>query len=175
MKKDDELVFQIIFEKNCHALFRYISCRISGDREMAKDLLDDVWEVLIIHFDEVSEWEEKEVTGWLFGVAKNKVNNYFRRKYHQMEIPTAQEKLAGLVAELPEITLEERIEMWEYIENLKPMEQQLLLMRLCGISYRELSLFYDRSEQALQCLYSRTIKKLKQMMHEQKTSPGFLM
>ena len=62
---------QIIFEKNSHVLFRYICGQLNNDRETAKDVLNDVWEVLVVKFETVADLEGEEMTKWLFCVAKN--------------------------------------------------------------------------------------------------------
>ena len=45
MRQEKERFFQIIFEENSHVLFRYICGQLNNDRETAKDVLNDVWEV----------------------------------------------------------------------------------------------------------------------------------
>ena len=51
MRQEEERFFQIIFEKNSHVLFRYICGQLNNDRETAKDVLNDVWEVLVVKFE----------------------------------------------------------------------------------------------------------------------------
>lgn len=65
-------IFQIIFEENSHVLFRYICGQLNNDRETAKDVLNDVWEVLVVKFETVADLEGEEMTKWLFCVAKTR-------------------------------------------------------------------------------------------------------
>ena len=57
MRQEEERFFQIIFEKNSHVLFRYICGQLNNDRETAKDVLNDVWEVLVVKFETIADLE----------------------------------------------------------------------------------------------------------------------
>lgn len=84
MRQEKERFFQIIFEENSHVLFRYICGQLNNDRETAKDVLNDVWEVLVVKFETVADLEGEEMTKWLFCVAKNKIKNQRRKHYYQL-------------------------------------------------------------------------------------------
>lgn len=62
MRQEEERFFQIIFEENSHVLFRYICGQLNNDRETAKDVLNDVWEVLVVKFETVADLEGEEMT-----------------------------------------------------------------------------------------------------------------
>lgn len=127
MRQEEERFFQIIFEKNSHVLFRYICGQLNNDRETAKDVLNDVWEVLVVKFETVADLEGEEMTKWLFCVAKNKIKNQRRKHYYQNEVSYTQyqkenrnEGEAGATAEI-----EERMVMQNCIQNLNPMDQRI--------------------------------------------------
>ena len=109
MRQEEERFFQIIFEENSHVLFRYICGQLNNDRETAKDVLNDVWEVLVVKFKTVADLEGEEMTKWLFCVAKNKIKNQRRKHYYQNEVSYTQyqkenrnEGEAGATAEIEE-------------------------------------------------------------------------
>lgn len=164
--KEDEERFTAIFDSYCHVLFRHIYVQIGGDREAAKDILNEVWEVLIQKFDTIG-YDDNYLKSWLFAVASNKVKNYKRKKYRYYEIPCAQAELLRLSGAIRGMEPAEFMAIEEYIKSLRPIEQLVLLERVKGCSYRELSRRLDRSEQALQCLHSRTVKKLQIMMNQE--------
>ena len=95
MRQEEERFFQIIFEKNSHVLFRYICGQLNNDRETAKDVLNDVWEVLVVKFETVADLEGEEMTKWLFCVAKNKIKNQRRKHYYQNEVSYTQYQKAA--------------------------------------------------------------------------------
>ena len=169
MRQEKERFFQIIFEENSHVLFRYICGQLNNDRETAKDVLNDVWEVLVVKFETVADLEGEEMTKWLFCVAKNKIKNQRRKHYYQNEVSYTQyqkeNRNEGEAAATAEI--EERMVMQNCIQNLNPMDQRIFWGRAYGFSYKELSGFCKKSEQALQCEYSRAIKKLQGMMSQE--------
>lgn len=169
MRQEEERFFQIIFEKNSHVLFRYICGQLNNDRETAKDVLNDVWEVLVVKFETVADLEGEEMTKWLFCVAKNKIKNQRRKHYYQNEVSYTQyqkeNRNEGEAAATAEI--EERMVMQNCIQNLNPMDQRIFWGRAYGFGYKELSGFCKKSEQALQCQYSRAIKKLQGMMSQE--------
>ena len=155
MRQEEERFFQIIFEKNSHVLFRYICGQLNNDRETAKDVLNDVWEVLVVKFETVADLEGEEMTKWLFCVAKNKIKNQRRKHYYQNEVSYTQyqkeNRNEGEAAATAEI--EERMVMQNCIQNLNPMDQRIFWGRAYGFSYKELSGFCKKSEQALQCAF----------------------
>ena len=143
MRQEEERFFQIIFEKNSHVLFRYICGQLNNDRETAKDVLNDVWEVLVVKFETVADLEGEEMTKWLFCVAKNKIKNQRRKHYYQNEVSYTQyqkeNRNEGEAAATAEI--EERMVMQNCIQNLNPMDQRIFWGRAYGFSYKELSGF----------------------------------
>ena len=143
MRQEEERFFQIIFEENSHVLFRYICGQLNNDRETAKDVLNDVWEVLVVKFETVADLEGEEMTKWLFCVAKNKIKNQRRKHYYQNEVSYTQyqkeNRNEGEAAATAEI--EERMVMQNCIQNLNPMDQRIFWGRAYGFSYKELSGF----------------------------------
>ena len=127
MRQEEERFFQIIFEENSHVLFRYICGQLNNDRETAKDVLNDVWEVLVVKFETVADLEGEEMTKWLFCVAKNKIKNQRRKHYYQNEVSYTQyqkeNRNEGEAAATAEI--EERMVMQNCIQNLNPMDQRI--------------------------------------------------
>lgn len=166
MKREEEIFFQVIFEENSHVLFRYICGQLNNDRETAKDVLNDVWEVLVVKFETVADLEGEEMTKWLFCVAKNKIKNQRRKQYYRNEISYTQYQRENRKEEEAVVTseIEERMVMQDCIQNLPLMDQRVFWGRAYGFSYKELSGFCKKSEQALQCQYSRALKKLQGMM-----------
>lgn len=166
MKREEEIFFQVIFEENSHVLFRYICGQLNNDRETAKDVLNDVWEVLVVNFETVADLEGEEMTKWLFCVAKNKIKNQRRKQYYRNEISYTQYQRENRKEEEAVVTseIEERMVMQDCIQNLPLMDQRVFWGRAYGFSYKELSGFCKKSEQALQCQYSRALKKLQGMM-----------
>ena len=140
-----------------------------NNRREKEDVLNDVWEVLVVKFETVADLEGEEMTKWLFCVAKNKIKNQRRKHYYQNEVSYTQyqkeNRNEGEAAATAEI--EERMVMQNCIQNLNPMDQRIFWGRAYGFSYKELSGFCKKSEQALQCQYSRAIKKLQGMMSQE--------
>ena len=125
--------------------------------------------VKIVAERRLADLEGEEMTKWLFCVAKNKIKNQRRKHYYQNEVSYTQyqkeNRNEGEAAATAEI--EERMVMQNCIQNLNPMDQRIFWGRAYGFSYKELSGFCKKSEQALQCQYSRAIKKLQGMMSQE--------
>ena len=96
MRQEKERFFQIIFEENSHVLFRYICGQLNNDRETAKDVLNDGWEVLVVKFETVADLEGEEMTKWLFCVAKNKIKNQRRKRAWVVTPKSLSSTLPGL-------------------------------------------------------------------------------
>lgn len=157
MRQEKERFFQIIFEENSHVLFRYICGQLNNDRETAKDVLNDVWEVLVVKFETVADLEGEEMTKAVL-CGKKQDKNQRRKHYYQNEVSYTQyqkeNRNEGEAAATAEI--EERMVMQKLHSEPESDGSAHFLGRAYGFSYKELSGFCKKSEQALQCQYSRS-------------------
>ena len=88
MRQEEERFFQIIFEENSHVLFRYICGQLNNDRETAKDVLNDVWEVLDedLKTSEIAyPSEEDAAREKVFTALSDEVNSELDLKWSEMK------------------------------------------------------------------------------------------
>ena len=76
--------FESLLEKERVSVERYVRFRLS-ERTEADDVLQDIW---LTAFEKFPGLRKKEsFKAWLVSIARNKVNDYFRKKAARLEIP----------------------------------------------------------------------------------------
>lgn len=94
MKQDRDIIRDTI-RKEEKRLFRFISNLVPA-KEDAEDIVQDVFYQLIIGVGEIRQLEK--VTGWLYGVARNRVKDWYKKK-KPLNFNQIEGKVDGLLIE----------------------------------------------------------------------------
>lgn len=79
--------FEVLLAKYYTALERFVKFRLPSAAE-AEDVLQ---EVSVTAYKKFGQLKSKEAfQAWLMGIARNKCNDYFRKKAKEMELPQAE-------------------------------------------------------------------------------------
>jgi len=73
-------------ETHGDALYQYAVLK-TGNKEVAADLLQDTFEAAIRGLEQFKG--KSKVKTWLFGILRNKIIDYYRKKYREQPYPTA--------------------------------------------------------------------------------------
>ena len=84
---DDVEAFETMLEKERVSVERYVRFRVS-DRTEAEDLLQDIYLTAFRRFSDLRNRESFKA--WMISIARNKVNDFFRKKATRYEIPIDQ-------------------------------------------------------------------------------------
>src|SRR5262249_19306208 len=79
VQQGDQTALGVLYSRYFPAVWRYVCVRLGGNQHDAEDVVSETWIAAIrgIHgFDS----KRGVVYGWLVGIAKNKVNDFLRRK-----------------------------------------------------------------------------------------------
>jgi RNA polymerase sigma-70 factor (ECF subfamily) len=100
--------------------------------------------------------------GWLFGIAKNKVSDHFRRRRNESDLETM-EDIASSVSSL-EDTVSTHLQMAQVTKALKsliPEQAEAIVLRIFGeLSAAEVGKMMGKSEAAVKMLVHRGLKNL---------------
>lgn len=162
-------MFEKIIERYQGKLFFYI-LRLTGDREEAKDLLQDVF---IKTYRNISSFDtERKFSSWIYRIAHNEAINYLKRKSLKRfisweDVSSSKDKIEMSNGE------ENAHEIWERkddikgvneaIDKLPPKYKQVLHLKyFSDKSYDEISDILEKPINTVGTLISRAKKKLHQ-------------
>ena len=127
----DEDAFRTFYEKTSRSLFGYLS-RVSGERDLAQDLLQEAYCRLLS--TDLSVMDEAQTKSYLFRIATNLLHDHWRRR-----------KSAAALAEVieaapPRYGPEAQTDLRSAFGQLKVRERQLLwLAYVEGSSHKEIA------------------------------------
>lgn len=127
--------FDTAFERYHPAVFRYLH-RLTGDADQADELAQEAFVRLLEH-----DVEDEGVEAWLFTVATNLVRDRARVRKRRRELAEG-EDLGPDDPEPPDRAYERREEVSRVrraLDELKPRDREMLLMREEGFSYAEIA------------------------------------
>lgn len=158
--------FDSIFRRLYPSLFRYLQ-RLTGDPDQADDLAQEAFTRLLQH-----PLPEKEARPWLFTVATNLVRDSARKS-------SRRERLLAIYRPMPaqpesaesRLNRRERIErVRQALDQLRPRDRQLLLMREEGFTYDEMAVAVGVSPTSVGTLLARALKRFTEVYRLQEVS-----
>lgn len=153
------LVEAEIYHLYVKRVYGYIYHRVGNVHE-AEDLTAQVfmaaWEVL-------PRYQEKGIFGaWLFGIARNKVANFYRQRRPELHLERADQRAGDCCDPLTHLEQNEHLkQLSSLIEEFGQEEQELLRLRFAAdLSYREIGAILGKSEAALKMKVKRLLRNL---------------
>ena len=150
--------FDSLYKKFADPVFRYIHNR-TGDTQVAEDLTSQTFLGAlesIHHFR-----QDGYVSSWLFSIARNKVNDYFRRKKPVINIAET-----DIQSDLPDplanaIQADQSRIIQSLIHNLSDDEQELLRLRfIAELSFAKIAHLLHKREDAVKKSFYRLLARL---------------
>ena len=165
--QDEDLIQ--VFEVYHKRVYSYFYYRVN-DTNAAEDLTSQVFEKVIKN--RTSYQKEKAPIGiWVFAIAKNCLNNYFRqqKRYQFAPIDTIVEWFSN--KETPEdyvLMGERNVKLHQSVNRLKERERNIIALKFgAGLSNRDIASIIEISETNVGSILYRSIKKLKKEMEKE--------
>lgn len=150
--------FEAVFDRHHPAVFRYLH-RLTGDPDQADELAQETFVRLLDH-----EVDPGRVESWLFTVATNLVRDRGRTRSRRRELLEGED-----VGPEREATPHEALERDEArrrvraaLDELKPRDRQMLLMREEGFSYAEIAEATEVADTSVGALLSRALNRFEE-------------
>lgn len=160
-----------MFDRCCAGLYRYVALRTGRDRELADEIMQQLW---LQACKSARRIPPDEFEYWLRRVAKNLIADHWRKKIRRAEVPignpkVARELAAKLDAERLPPDLIERQEILDQVAlavSALPNEEQDLIIRhyVEGCPFAEIAEHLGLSERAVEGRLYRARQKLKNML-----------
>lgn len=158
-----------IFEDYHKKVYSYFYYRIKN-QSVAEDLTSQVFEKVIKNRTSYSN-EKAPIEVWLFTIARNSLNNYFReQKKHQFApLETIMELISN--RQTPEeyiVTDERNSKLRQSLNRLNEREKNIIALKFgVELTNREIAQIVELSETNVGSILYRSMKKLKKEMEKE--------
>jgi RNA polymerase sigma factor (sigma-70 family) len=130
------------------------------DREVARELADDVLMVMVRAVREDRLEHPERVAGFVYATARNLANNYLRMRRGRPEPEPLGPHLAMPIAEDPVDQRERLARVRDGLDTLRDLERQILLMTLEGLKPGMIAAHLGLSRDVVRARKSRAMRKL---------------
>lgn len=156
--RKDPQEFESLYQKYADPVFRYIHNR-TGNTQIAEDLTSQTF---LAALESIHRFrQDGYVSSWLFSIARNKVNDYFRRKKQDIDIAET-----DFQSDLPDLlAIAIRKDQSQIIQNLIHQlaedEQELLRLRyIANLSFAKIAYLLHKREDAVKKSFYRLLARL---------------
>lgn len=154
--------FEELYDKFFQRVYNYIRYRVLA-RDAADDLVSAVFEKVLDKFDAFEQG--KPVEPWLFAIARNTLNDYYRRRAVRggLSIDGFEERIAsGESVERAAVRSEENALLLAAMSALSEAERELIALKYAlDLSAREMAAQTGLSESNVGVTLFRAMKKLR--------------
>lgn len=145
---------------------------LTGQLSLAEDLTQDVF---LRFYRQLRSGEKIDnPKAWMFCVLRNDISKF--RRAEMREDPLPDTELAGTLVAWPEVTLDVEGAELDDLERLfgvlTTREQEVMLLRLASLKYRQIAERLEISPSAVNTLLARAIRKLRREAKKQGWKPN---
>lgn len=161
--KGDHRYFGVLYERYFEQMYRFIFKRVSGNEEVAGDLTQQLF---IKAMANLQKYEDRGLpfSAWLYRIAQNEVNMFFRSQKKNYTVEITDRQLIGILEEATEQTAsqEDLDQLIKVINELETEQADLLELRFFQeMSFREIADIYNISEANAKMRVYRLLEKIK--------------
>lgn len=168
-KQGDSQAFGLLYDNFSARIFKYISLKVQ-DRQEAQDILQEVFIKAYKGLGGLREGEDLNFSAWLYKIAANTVNDYFRKKYRTPETVDIEDNLdaAATPSVEQEITIKSDVETArQAFAQLKPIYREVLELRfLQDLSLDEVAKILNKSNLSIRLIQFRALKRVRYILQK---------
>lgn len=141
--------FGILYDKYFEQIFRFVFKRVGGMEEIAGDLTQQAF---IKAMANIEKYEDRGLpfSSWLYRIAQNEVNMYFRSQKNKYYVPVDEIRLKDIAGEMQlsnNMSLEEQEKLIQVLNTLDEAQLELIELRFFQeMSFKEISEIYNITE-----------------------------
>lgn len=171
-RQGDSQAFGQIYDNFAQRIFKYVRLKIQN-RQEAEDVLQEVFVKAYQGLNSLS-LENLNFSAWLYKVASNTINDYFRKKYRMPEVQAIDEHfdLSDGKSLEKEIVIQSDMETArQAFEHLPPLYKQVLELRfLQDMSLKEVARIFNKSNLSIRLVQYRALKRVRKILAGQHRS-----
>lgn len=154
----DEASFTLFYKQSAHKLFGYL-LRVSGDRSLAEDILQETYCRLLL--SKLPPMDEASQQSYLFRIATNLLHDR-RRRHYECALPEYLPEPACSPAQL-----DRQLELRQAFRQLKVRERQLLwLAYVEGSNHKEIAKITGLRHGSVRLLLFRARRRLANLIRK---------
>ena len=158
----DPATFGKLYDRYVQPIYRYVYSRVGSSHE-AEDITSQTF---MAAYEALGRYQERDqFSAWLFRIARNKINDYFRHSQHEARLEAEEEKLEQEDVLGTLIRAEELSRIRFIVRHLSEEEQELLRLRyVADLSFVEIADLLGRREDTVKKSVYRLLARLKSQM-----------
>lgn len=164
----DPASFELVYYRHCTSVYMFVLSRLANSSDAA-DLTQQVFLDALHNFGRF-RGRGDQLRSWLFGIARNKVADFHRRRKELIPldwIPDELQPVSELCVESGILREEEVAQLFHCLSKLTNTERELLALRFAGeLSTREVAAALGKSETATRQQLCRVLHALREQYDE---------
>ena len=164
----DKKYFEKFYRENIDKIYRFVFFRIGANKELAEDLVSEIFMKALESFDRYDEKISR--SAWIFTIAKNHLINHWRDAKPIDSLPEITEEgmeSGSWVKKSLEIHAKSNTkgEVYELLAKLDENDREIVTFHyLLGYSYLEIARMRNSTENAIKVAAHRAIKKMRKLI-----------
>ena len=169
----DKKAFEDFYHLHLDKVYRFVFFRVAGNRELAEDLVSEVFVKALGAFGDYDE--AKSRSAWILTIARNHLANYYRDRKQADPLPEDLLNDDHDAGNSDARWLKKALQYWqkearhrqvyELLEHLGEDERQIVTFHyLFGYSYNEIAEMRGSTESAVKVAAHRIIKKMRNFL-----------
>jgi len=163
---DNALPFSELYRRYVNQVYYYIYSRVQNTAE-AEDICSDTFITALETRHTLRD--ESRFKPWLFTIARNKVNDYYRKVYRRTGTELTQ-NLADKISLIDYhdgLDQDRMIALEQMLNDLKPVEQDYIRLRLIAdLPFADIAQVMRQTENKVKKTYYRLLERLKAQVEE---------
>lgn len=163
LAKLDHRYFGVLYEKYFDPIYRFIFKRLGGDEAVAGDLAQQTFLKAMAN---LGKYEDRGLafSSWLYRIAQNEVNLFFRGEKKTRFVELGERQLAGVIEEAElsaNMSQEDQEKLVACINALEPAQTDLIELRFFqALSFKEIADIYNITEANAKMRIYRLLEKI---------------
>jgi RNA polymerase sigma-70 factor (ECF subfamily) len=162
-------VFARIYEDYFDRVYSFVRYQVSADAD-ADDVTAIIFERVLTGIDRYDP-KRGDFTGWVFGIARNTLREYYRQHRAQSSIDWQRLEQIKAPGQMPEQVVarqEENHRLLEAVARLSEREREILALKFgAGLTNRAIAKVADLSESNVGTILYRALHQLRSLLGEE--------
>ena len=161
--KKNRNAFAVIYEKYFEKIYVFVYKRL-GDEDAAGDVTQ---EAMLKAMHNISKYEDRGIpfTAWLYRIASNEVNLFFRAKKKNFTVEIEEKHVRNILDDCKmgdSMSLEDQEKLVEALNKMEPEHAEIVDLRFfMQYSFKEIADFYNITEANAKMRLYRILDKVK--------------
>ncbi len=163
--------FGVLYDNYFDQIFRFVFKRLGGLEEIAGDLTQQTFMKAMVN---LSKYEDRgfPFSSWLYRIAQNEINLYFRQQKKEVSVPINENQLKDMAKEAEisrHMSSDDQKKLVEVMNKLKPEQLDLIELRFFQeMSFKQISEIYSITEANAKMRTYRILERIAKLWKEEK-------